>query len=69
MKKIELTDEQRTDALMNAVPQKPNKHELGGGIYYTCHWVSCNETLNKWYNYCPKCGNRIDWGYENDFYE
>ena len=56
-----LTNEQKTDALMNAVPRKPRKVELGGGYYYSCPWVSCNENITKWYNYCPKCGQKLDW--------
>jgi len=46
---------------MNAVPKKPAKYELGGGHYYKCCWLACGENLNKWYNYCPKCGQKIDW--------
>ena len=57
-----LSNEKKYDALMNAVPQKPRVQELGGGIYYKCHWLSCNEDLSKWYEYCPKCGQKIDWG-------
>ena len=48
-------------AIQNAKPQKPQVVELCGGYYYKCHWISCNEDLKKWYNYCPNCGNRIDW--------
>ena len=59
-----LTKEEQTDALLNSIPQKPRTHELGGGIYYTCHWLKCDETLTKWYNYCPKCGQRIYWSDE-----
>ena len=56
----ELTKEEEA-ALQKSIPKKPNIHELGGDIYYTCYWVSCGETLTKWFNYCPKCGQKIDW--------
>lgn len=58
---IDLTEKERINAVMNAIPQQPEVHELGGGIYYTCHWLNCGETITKWYNYCPKCGQKIDW--------
>ena len=58
----DLTKEERNNAIMNAMAKKPVENELGGGIYYTCHWLKCGETLTKWYNYCPKCGQKIDWG-------
>lgn len=56
-----LTKEQIQAAIDNMTPQKPRRHELGGGYYYTCHWLKCGETLTRWHNYCPKCGQRIDW--------
>lgn len=56
-----ITTEERLAAIYNAVPQPPIVHELGGGIYYTCHWLACGETITKWFNYCPKCGQKIDW--------
>lgn len=62
-----MTKEERLEAEMKATPKTPNEHELGGGIYYTCYWLACGETLNKWMNYCPKCGQRIDWeGADNE---
>ena len=64
MKGIDLTNEQKHDAIMNATPIKPVKHELGGGVYYTCRWIKCGGTVTKWYNYCPKCGQKIDWSDE-----
>jgi len=58
---MELTNEQKHIALMNAIPHKPRKEELGGDFYYKCYWLTCNEDLKKYYNYCPKCGAKIDW--------
>jgi hypothetical protein len=49
------------NALQNAIPRKPSKHELGGDVYYTCHWLKCNEQLKSWWQYCPVCGQKIDW--------
>lgn len=33
--------------------------ELGGGYYYKCHWIACNESVSSWMNYCPNCGQRL----------
>lgn len=57
----DLTPEEIEQAMINAVPQKPQKIELGGGIYYRCHWMTCGETLHRWDRYCPACGNKILW--------
>jgi len=57
----ELTEKRIVEALTKQEPMRPVVHELGGGVYFTCHWVSCGETLYRWMNYCPMCGNRIDW--------
>ena len=48
------------------IPKPPIVHEIGGDYYYTCFWLKCGEDLKKWYNYCPKCGTKIDWGNEED---
>ena len=53
-------DEIRT-ALDNAIARPPRVHELGGGIYYKCYWLKCNEDLKSWNDYCPACGQRILW--------
>ena len=58
---FELTDEQRIEAIYNAVPQRPRRHEVGGSYYYVCHWLKCNNTVTRWQNYCDQCGQRIDW--------
>lgn len=57
---MELTREQ-IDALENAKPKPPRIYELGGDYYYRCYWIACDELLTKWNNYCPKCGQKIDW--------
>jgi hypothetical protein len=57
----ELTEEEKNVALTNAVGKPPEENELGGGVYYTCFWKACGETLYRWYNFCPRCGQRIDW--------
>ena len=64
-----LTNEEKIRALENAIPREPQIYELGGDIYYKCHWVKCGETLHKWMRYCPRCGNRIDWGCIDGFLE
>ena len=56
-----MTELERAAAIANYIPKKPIKHELGGGIYYTCYWASCGEDIKRWNNYCPKCGQKIDW--------
>lgn len=58
-----MTNEERINAIYNAVPRTPKRHELGGGVYYTCHWLKCNHTVTRWDNYCPVCGQKIDWRY------
>lgn len=57
----ELTEKRIVDALTKQMPMKPIEHELGGGVYFTCHWVACGETVYRWMNYCPLCGSRILW--------
>lgn len=46
-------------------PRPPQRIELGGSYYYKCHWYSCNRDINKWMDFCPGCGQRIQWG-ENE---
>ena len=58
---MDLTNEERIEAVMRAVPRPPTKHELGGGIYYTCYWLNCNNTVKRYQNYCDQCGQKIDW--------
>ena len=63
-----MTRQEKENAIRNAIPRKPIKHELGGGFYYTCYWMKCNESLKRWYRYCPKCGNLIDWSEIDGFF-
>lgn len=49
------------EALQRQEALPPVIHELGGGYYYTCHWLACNRDVNKWMDFCPGCGQRIDW--------
>ena len=62
MSKNEAIEQRIIDALNKQEPMMPRKFELGGGYYYKCYWVACDETLYRWMNYCPKCGNKISWG-------
>lgn len=57
----EKIEERIINALRQQQPLAPVRHELGGGYYYTCHWYKCNETVNRFMDYCPGCGQRIDW--------
>lgn len=61
-----MTRKERARAIQNAIPQKPIRVELGGGYYYKCHWIKCNEQLRRWWEYCPNCGNKIDWSEIDD---
>ena len=54
--------------MRNDDAKPPIKHELGGGYYYTCYWMTCNEELKRWYKWCPSCGQKIDWSEERDSY-
>lgn len=59
--------EQRiVDALEKEQGRPPRKIELGGGYYYKCFWVSCDNIVTRWQNYCDQCGSRIDWEKEDD---
>lgn len=57
----ELTEEMIVDAIRQQTPMTPNKRELGGGLYYSCHWLKCGNTIHRYQNYCDQCGQRIDW--------
>ena len=61
---MDMTQQQRIDAIYKAVPREPIPHELGGGIYYTCFWMACGNTVTRWQNYCDQCGQRIKWDKE-----
>ena len=49
------------DAMAKQEPKIPQIYELGGGYFFRCHWMSCNADINRFMNYCPICGQRIDW--------
>ena len=53
-------------ALENAKPRPPRKMELGGDYYFKCYWMDCDTDIKGWYDYCPKCGQKIDWREECD---
>ena len=59
----ELIEIRIINALESQEPKKPRVCELGGGIYYKCHWLTCNNDLHRYQNYCDKCGQRIGWEY------
>ena len=54
-------EERILEAMARQEPKEPTKVMLGGGYYYTCYWLACGETVNKFMNYCPKCGQALDW--------
>ena len=58
---VQAMTEQEREAIDNAIPRKPTAHELGGGIYYTCHWLKCGNTVHRYDRYCSACGQRILW--------
>lgn len=49
------------EAMNKQEPKPPNVRELGGGYYFSCIYLSCGKTLDKYWDYCPYCGQRIDW--------
>lgn len=66
MSKNAKIEERIIKAMARQEPKKPDMSELGGGYYYSCFWATCNTTLEKWMNYCPVCGQRIDWGEDKE---
>lgn len=62
----EKIEERIINALRQQQPLAPVRHELGGGYYYQCHWLACGETVNKFMEYCPRCGQRIGWEGANE---
>ena len=62
--KNEQMEKRILEALQKQEPLPPITTPLGGGYYYKCHWLTCGETVNKFMDYCPKCGQRIQWEYE-----
>ena len=64
-----MTEQEKIRAIENAIPRKPIKHELGGGYYYTCPWIMCNNTVHPWNRYCSQCGQRLRWSKDDDLIE
>ena len=56
-------------ALRQQTPLPPVEHELGGDFYYKCHWLICNTDINTSMNYCPGCGQRIQWGDDDETFD
>lgn len=44
-------------------PKKVVKEELGGDIYYRCPWIACNKIVRSDMNYCPNCGQHLEFPY------
>ena len=61
--------EQERAAIENSIPRKPIIHELGGGYYYTCPWMKCNNTVHPWDRYCSQCGQRLRFDKDDDVIE
>lgn len=61
MSKNEKMERKLTELLTRDNAMEPQRIELGGGIYYRCPWVACNEDVNRFMNFCPGCGQRLDW--------
>lgn len=64
-----MTEQEKTRAIENAIPRKPIKHELGGGYYYTCPWIMCNNTVHRFDRYCSQCGQRLRFDKDDDVIE
>lgn len=56
------------EALEKHFPKKVNNYEKACDIYGDC--PSCGESYSfasgDEFNYCPECGQRLDWGEENE---
>ena len=48
-------------------PKKVIEEELGGGYFFRCPWLSCNEIVKSTWRFCPLCGQRIT--FPNSDYE
>lgn len=64
-----MTEQEKIRAIENAIPRKPIKHELGGGYYYTCPWIMCNNTVHRYDRYCSQCGQRLRFEKDDDVIE
>lgn len=54
-------EEKIMDLMTRDDPKYPRRIELGGGYYFRCGWLKCNTDINRDMNFCPKCGQRINW--------
>lgn len=61
--------EQERAAIQNSIPKKVKKHELGGGYYYTCPWIMCNNTVHRYDRYCSQCGQKLRFEKDDDVIE
>lgn len=53
------------EALEKQIPKKPNKHEEDIlGEYHSCPTCLNNELDDIFDNYCPRCGQKLDWSKE-----
>ena len=50
-----------TELLIRDEPREPHRIELGAGYYFKCPWAACDTDINRYMNFCPGCGQRIDW--------
>ena len=57
----EVIEQRIIDALEKQEGKPPRKMELGGGYYYKCYWLACNNDVTRWQNYCDQCGTRLIW--------
>lgn len=49
------------------IPKKPNRHEEDIiGEYYSCPNCMNNELDDIFDNYCPRCGQALDWSEEDE---
>lgn len=46
-------------------PVEVVREELGGDYYYRCPWLTCNNVVKAEFNYCPYCGQRIVFNFDN----
>lgn len=46
-------------------PKMVVKEELGGDFFYRCPWITCNKVVRSDMNYCPNCGQRLEFEYSD----
>ena len=49
-----------------ATPKKVSYLNYGGYKIGNHHCPICDSIVNKRYNYCPNCGQKVDWSNENE---